>query len=1060
LAERNSLGLETPFDHLTALLCGQFGVPFGLVSFVIGDVVVFRSELGPGESAVPRDLNVCNILIDMGSGGRLVVEDATLHPVLKNHPMVVGEPHLRFFAGTTVSNSKGEPVGAVGIMDSKPRPALAASELAALDQVAAIAGSMFDQTAAQRVQSEQLKLLKLAEQMSGVGNWRYDVGTGEVTWSDEVYRIHGYAPKEVEPNCDLVLASYHPEDAQQLEESVMRALTTGEGYESELRLRTPGQEERLVVTRAATEQDDQGRVVGLFGVFQDVTEAVRSKERLERSESLFRLMSETATDVIARYGPDGTFRYLSPSVEAVTGRAPGELIGRKCTEFIHADDLPEICAGFTACVAAGPGAKPPRFEYRALKQDGSIVWLEASPRAVFDANGDLLEFHDHVRDITARKEAERLQTELVETLSMAEELGGVGSWRLDVASGAVTWSDEVYRIHGKSRDTFDPSFDDAVGCYHPDDRQTVADVCRQAIETGIGGGFQLHLIREDGETRTVSSNCRPERDGTGAIVALFGVFQDVTESVGIHDRIAASEARFRLLADNATDIIATYGMDGVFRYISPAIEGVMGYHAEELVGRPFWRFMHPDDVAGVRNAFAAYAKAGPGAPSPRVPYRGLRKDGQTVWLEAHPKVIRDADGRPVEFQDVVRDVSETKALEDALIAARDVAEAGARTQSEFLANMSHELRTPLTSVIGFSGLLQGSENLPEVERRYADRIATASEALLSVINDILDYSKLEADAVDLDPQAFDPRAMAEGAVAIVETQCNAKGLALETVIAADLPDRLMGDEGRLRQVTLNFLSNAVKFTTTGSIRLEMSVTANGRLRLAVTDSGIGVPQDKIDSLFDRFTQADASTTRVYGGTGLGLAISQRLVEMMGGEIGVESRPGQGSTFWFEAPMMEAVATEEAADAGELAISAEMRILVADDAAPNRELVTAILGGLGLALDTVCNGAEAVEAARTGAYDLILMDVHMPVMDGLDATRAIRAMEGRAGRTPIIALTANVQPEQVVRCREAGMDGHVGKPIQISELLGAMATASASRLEGPADSTAPLRSAGR
>jgi signal transduction histidine kinase/ActR/RegA family two-component response regulator len=468
--------------------------------------------------------------------------------------------------------------------------------------------------------------------------------------------------------------------------------------------------------------------------------------------------------------------------------------------------------------------------------------------------------------------------------------------------------------------------------------------------------------------------------------------------------------------------------------------------------------MHPDDVAGVRSAFAAYAKAGPGAPSPRIPYRGLRKDGQTVWLEAHPKVIRDAAGRALEFQDVVRDVSETKALEDELIAARDVAEAGARTKSEFLANMSHELRTPLTSVIGFSGLLQGSPNLPEAERKYADRIATASEALLSVINDILDYSKLEAEAVDLEPQAFDPRAMAEGAVAIVETQCQAKGLTLETVIDADLPGALMGDEGRLRQVTLNFLSNAVKFTTSGTVRLELT-RAGERLRLAVTDSGIGIAPDKIDTLFDRFTQADASTTRVYGGTGLGLAISQRLIEMMGGEIGADSRPGEGSTFWFEVPMREAIAGVEAAGADDLVVDAGLKILMADDAAPNRELVTAILGGLGLALETVCNGAEAVEAARTGAYDLILMDVHMPVMDGLDATRAIRAMGGATGRTPIIALTANVQPEQVVRCREAGMDGHVGKPIQISELLAALATASAAVHEGEVADGSSLRSAG-
>ena len=1042
VTKRDSLGLETPFDHLTALLCAQFEVPAALVSFVHGELAVFRSEVGLGEIALPRDVSVSNILVEMGPGAHFMVEDARVHPVLKDHPMVAGPPFIRFFAGATVCNGNGEAVGAVGIMDSKPRPALTPSECASLDRVAAIAGGMFDQTTAQRVQAERLALLKLAEQMSSVGHWRFDVLSGEVTWSDEVYRIHGFEPGEIVPDYELVLAAYHPDDAEMLARAVSQASTTGAGYAFRLRIRPPGREERLVETKAATEQDETGQTVAVFGVFQDVTDAVRSQERLAESESLFRLLNETATDIVARFDPAGRFLYVSPAVKTILGREPEDMLGKDCSDFIPPDDVKMIRATLRAYVEAGPEAPTPRYEYRAIRADGSLAWLEAAPRAVRDASGRVVEFHDHVRDITARKAAERLQTELVETLSMAEELGGVGCWRLDAASGAVTWSEEVYRIHGKSRDTFDPNFDDAVSCYHPDDRQTVADCCRQAIETGIGGRFQLRLIREDGETRIVSSQCRPERDETGTVVALFGVFQDVTDSVRTHDRIAASEARYRLLADNATDIIATYGLDGVFSYLSPSIEVSLGYRPEELVGRLFWQFMHPDDVADLKAAFSAYLKAGPGAPSPRVPYRGLHKDGQTVWLEAHPMVIRDARGRPVGFQDVVRDVTETKALEDQLIAARDVAEAGAQAKSEFLANMSHELRTPLTSVIGFSGLLQQSRNLPEAERKYADRIATGSEALLSVINDILDYSKLEADAVDLDPQAFDPRSMAFGAANIVESQCEAKGLTLETVIDADLPAAFMGDEGRLRQVALNFLSNAVKFTAAGSVRLEVTAVGD-RLRLAVTDSGIGIAPDKVDALFERFTQADATTTRLYGGTGLGLAISRRLIEMMGGEIGADSEPGKGSTFWFEVPLKAADATGETTDAGDLARVDGMKILMADDVAANRELVSAILGGLGLELETVCNGAEAVEAARTGGYDLILMDVHMPVMDGLDATRAIRAMGGAVARTSIIALTANVQPEQVQRCLNAGMDGHVGKPIQLGELLTALAKASAS-----------------
>ena len=1039
MTQRNSLGLETPFDHLTALLCSQFDVPFGLVSVVHGDLAVFRSEVGLGERALPRDVSVSDILVGMGPDAHLIVEDARLHPVLKNHPLVIAQPFLRFFAGTTVCNGKGEPVGAVGIMDSKPRPAPTASELAMLKHVAAIAGTLLDQAIDQRLVAERLALLSLAEQMSGVGNWRFDVLTGEVTWSDEVYRIHGQTPGGAPPDYDAVLAAYHREDAPILAAAVARAIATGEGYEFRLRLCAPGREERLVETKATTEQDESGKTVAIFGVFRDVTETVRSQERLTESEAVFRLLNDTSTDIIARYDTAGRFLYVSPAAKALLGRDPEAMLGKDCSDFIPPDDMAMIRTVLRDYVLAGPSASPPRYEYRAIKADGGHIWLEATPRAVRNDTGEVVEFHDHVRDITARKAAEREQTELVETLQLAESLAGVGSWRLDLASGDVVWSDEVYRIHGYEPRSVEPRAVFEAGPFHPDDGAMVAELIARAAASGEGYECRLRLNHTDGEERITAAKALCEFGDEGRVVALFGVFQDITESVQAQAVVAASEARYRLLADNATDVIAIYALDGVFRYVSPAIEGLLGYSADALIGRSFADFVHPDDVGMAQSAFAAYAKAGPKAVSPRVRYRGVRKDGTSVWLEAHPKVTRDAKGRPTGFQDVVRDVSETKRLEAELTQARDVAEAAASAKSEFLANMSHELRTPLTGVIGFSGLLKASTNLPEAERRYADRIATASDALLGVINDILDYSKLEADAVELDPQPFDPRTLVDDAAAIVEAQATRKGLALRWDVQAGLPATLMGDAGRLRQVLLNFLSNAVKFTAAGEVRLALT-QSNGRLRVAVSDTGIGIPADKIDRLFERFTQVDASTTRQYGGTGLGLAISRRLIETMGGEVGADSRPGKGSTFWFEIPMIEAGAPVADLRKTDIAVRPGLRVLMADDASANRELATAILGAFDVDLDTVCDGAEVVEAARDGGYDLILMDVHMPVMDGLEATEVIRALPGPVARTPIIALTANVQPEHVKRCLDAGMDDHVGKPIQVGELMTAIARA--------------------
>lgn len=496
---------------------------------------------------------------------------------------------------------------------------------------------------------------------------------------------------------------------------------------------------------------------------------------------------------------------------------------------------------------------------------------------------------------------------------------------------------------------------------------------------------------------------------------------------------AHSEARYRLLAETATDLVARFDPRGRFLYVSPSVRNVLGREPETMLGKDCTGIIPEEDLAVVRDTLKAYVALGPGALPPRYEYRAFKLDGTVVWLEATPRAIFDTKGHLIEFHDCVRDVTDRKALEQQLIDARDVAEDAARAKSDFLANMSHELRTPLTSVIGFSGLLENSQTLPDKERRFATRIGTASHALLGVINDILDYSKLEAGAVDLDLQPFNPAELGRSAASIVEMQCEAKGLALSLVAGERLPDCLMGDEGRLRQVVLNFLSNAVKFTASGEIELAIDWTGE-RMRVAVTDSGIGIPAEKIDALFERFTQADASTTRVYGGTGLGLAISRRLIEQMGGKIGATSQQGKGSTFWFEVPLPVADERRLSDDTNHEGLRPGLRVLLAEDAAPNRELVRLIVEAWGVHLDAVENGAEAVQAAASGDYDLILMDVQMPVMNGLDATARIRSLGGKRARTPILALSANVQPDHIEACRQAGMNGHIAKPIQLAELL--------------------------
>ncbi|MBI1197109.1 MAG: response regulator [Phenylobacterium sp.] len=380
-------------------------------------------------------------------------------------------------------------------------------------------------------------------------------------------------------------------------------------------------------------------------------------------------------------------------------------------------------------------------------------------------------------------------------------------------------------------------------------------------------------------------------------------------------------------------------------------------------------------------------------------------------------------------------------------AAQARAQAASQAKSDFLATMSHEIRTPLNSILGFAELVAEDPGLTEANRRRLELVGRAGRSLADLVNDLLDFSRVEAGRMELSPGPAAPAAVLRDAAAIVEPTAEAKGLALVVEVEArgdaDPEARLMLDETRLRQVLLNLLANAVKFTAEGRVGARLVLgPALGQMLFEVTDTGIGIAPEVRSRLFQRFSQADSSITRHYGGAGLGLAISKALVRIMGGDIGVESTPGQGSRFWVRLdaePAAVAASPEASADLVE-AEARPARILLVDDHPMNRELGEALLVLAGCDVATADDGAAAVEAARHEVFDLILMDVHMPGMDGLTATRTIRALPGASAATPIVALSADARPEQIARCRAAGMKGHVAKPIHRERLLAAVADA--------------------
>ncbi len=501
----------------------------------------------------------------------------------------------------------------------------------------------------------------------------------------------------------------------------------------------------------------------------------------------------------------------------------------------------------------------------------------------------------------------------------------------------------------------------------------------------------------------------------------------------------AAKSQYHQLAERVTDVIMRAKVTGELVYLSASVETVTGFRPDELVGCNSFDQVHPEDQGAFAQAHLDMV-SGRRAAGSLLRYRVRRKGGGWVWVEGNPTLVRDEAGRPVEFVDVARDVTERVELEARLAQALGEAEQAARVKSEFLANMSHEIRTPLTAILGFAGFLEEME-LEPAAAGYARKVGSASRTLLAIVNDVLDFSKLEAGRLDIKPRPADPAECAADVLEMFGPQAEAKGLALE--LSTGTRGVALVDADRLRQVLMNLTGNAVKFTEAGRVRVSSVWDPEaGRLTCRVSDTGPGLDEAARAKLFQRFSQVDGSTARAYGGTGLGLAICKGLVEAMGGRIGVESRPGEGSTFWFEIPAPAAEAEGMRAEAAPEPLAlAGVRVLAADDNAQNLEILRSILRPLGVALTEAAGGAQAVEAAAIEAFDLVLMDLRMPGMDGWAAARAIRAADGPNRETPILAFSADVASE----AREEGQEamrifhGLVRKPIEPLELVKAILT---------------------
>ncbi|MBI4806510.1 MAG: PAS domain S-box protein [Desulfovibrio sp.] len=733
------------------------------------------------------------------------------------------------------------------------------------------------------------------------------------------------------------------------------------------------------------------------------------------------------------------------SPEDIVGKNDFEMVWEDQAEAYRADDREVIESGQPKLGYEEPQTGP----------DGNTLWLRTSKVPMRDASGRIRGVLGTYEDITSRKNMEEALRKSEETYRIVAE--NTYDWEFwhDPDGKSLYQSPSCRRITGRESSEFvvDPSLLERI--IHPDDLPTyLAHRHQQSCGVQTSEGLLFRIVRPNGEVRFIEQCSQSIFGGNGEYLGIRGSNRDITERKKAEGALRESEARYRRLLGSVTNYIYTVMVeDGqvVSTDHGPGCEAVTGYTSNDYAADPdLWhKMVHPDDSPNVlehsRQAIAGYQYF-------PLEHRIIHKNGSIRWISNTLVARRDDAGKVVAYDGLIADITDRRQMEEELLRAKEAAEAASNAKSEFMANMSHEIRTPMNAMLGLTKLVL-RRDLSGEQREFLEGVLDAGDALMQIINDILDFSKIEAGRLELETEDFVLRDLLDKIMMSFTAQAQKKKIELKLTVDDSVPDFLSGDQGRLRQVLVNLLGNALKFTPAGEVSLGVEVEPDEapsgeptegqlvRLVFRVRDTGIGIAEDKLDMIFDSFTQADSSTTKRFGGTGLGLAISKKIVGMMGGEIRAESTPGSGSTFSFSAVLI--VAGESAAD-GEAAPDAcpgkpvrkPLRILLAEDDTMNQMFALSFLQEAGHTVATACNGKVVLEMLASGEYDVILMDISMPEMDGVQATRVIR--QSSAGRydpnIPIVAMTAHALKGDRERFLAAGMNGYTPKPVDIEELL--------------------------
>lgn len=1003
---------EEEYDRITRLASYILKKPIALITFIDQNGVFIKSQNGVHIENYERQDSICRFTIK--ENRLLVIPDTNLDPRTANLSGVLTEPKIRFYAGAPLTSPDGHALGSLCIMDLLPGN-ISDDEKQALTD---LANEVVAHLEARKKNLELKDLITRHEEISTMFNNSAELqaimdrkGTVLVV-NNAVEKIVGYTPEELEEKS--IWDFFPEEDLKSIIPVFSQGLSSGQkNFEVEARIKLKDGTSKWMGWSVAVKNNKW------YANGRDISE---QKKMIAELEQLSLVANKVDNGVVISDG-DSNVIWSNEATEQITGYKLDDLKGHRLGDVLSGEQTDK--AVLRRAREKTKNKLPFNVDLLAYRKDGTPVWLSILNSVVLDSDGNIDKEVEVIIDITSRKKVE----EDLETLSLVASKSASGVIIRD-GSGKVIWINSATEMMlGYKLDELQGRLLSEVVVGNETDAAAL-EVARVAISEQKSYRIDLQVYKKDGTPIWIHSSTTPILNDTGEIERQVEIINDITERKDAEEQLTL----LSIVASKTINGVAISTSDGKIKWVNEALEKLTGYSLKDFQNT------RPGDLLAGEGTDRkllenARKKASECIPS-NIELLNYKKDGTPIWLSISNTPTFNKDGTPDQQVEIINDISERKLAEQELIKTREEALQLSKAKETFLSVMSHEIRTPLNAVIGMSHILM-DDNPTESQMENLKILGFSAQNLLKLINDILDFTKIETGNMILENVNVNLKELVSQTLNSLQFKTAEKNVILKSEIDHRIPTHLKGDHIRLYQILINLLGNSVKFTAAGEVKLKLDLVQETKktvkVHFEISDTGIGIEPEKIDYIFESYTQASSDTTRKYGGTGLGLAITKSLLHLHDSEITVESELGKGSKFSFTIDFKRAQELNMLEENKTPVEQLQAFILIVDDNEINRILASKVLSKWGVKVDFAENGKVALDKVVQSNYDLVLMDLHMPVMDGIVSAREIRKLGGDYTRLPIVALTASLFAHELEMISECGMDGYVMKPFVPGEL---------------------------